>query len=835
MADTQVTVSIENLATTNGTRLTPLWVGFHNGQFDTYNRGEAVTPGLERLAEDGDAAVLGQEFTSNGNGQAEGLVGGAPIAPGATVTNTFTVDPLANNADYFSYASMILPSNDFFVANGNPTAHRIFDDLGNFIGSDFFILGSEVLDAGTEVNDELESSTAFFGQSAPNTGETEGVVRSATGFIPVAQGGQILADPNFANADFTADNYNVAQVEVTSNAADEVTVTFTNLAPSNGTTLTPLWVGFHNGLFDTYNRGEAVTPGLEDLAEDGDAVLLGVEFVNDGNGIDEGPVGTAPIAPGASVTRTFTNIDFSDPESAYFSYASMILPSNDFFVSNGNPLAHRIIDEAGNFIGANFTIAGSEVLDAGTEVSDEIPANTAFFGQAAPNTGVTEGVVNSATGFIPNGRILSAEQFAAADFTADGYQVARVRVSSGQAQSTFTTDFTDLANAASSSDFTAGDFQFGQARFTGGDSFFEGVGALYSSGGRAWVADAGNTLRIDFDAPVSSAAFNAIGLDGATVEAFGEVDQASTVDVGSGTIRDNRVEFTGNITAIELRNTSTQTGTTAAVSAAALDDLTYTVASTAPVRPDLSGDGSPDILWRNSNNGVNALWTINEFELTNSAFHSTIEDTNWVIATYDDFDGDGNADLLLRNQAVGINLIRRLDADGVTILGDTQLPDIPDLNWEFIDTADFNQDGNADILLRHRAAGVNLVWNLDSAGALESTTALDPIEDPNWTIAASVDFNGDGNADLLLRNQATGINLIRQLDGVEILGDIQLPDVVDSNLHIEGARDFNGDGNADIVWRNRSTGANSFWELNGTQFVREVALASVDSSWQLVV
>ena len=426
MPDTQVTVSIENLSPENGTRLTPLWVGFHNGEFDTYNPGEAVSVGLERLAEDGNATILGEEFVADGNGQAAGLVGGGPIQPGETVSEEFTLDFDLGTATYFSYASMILPSNDFFVSNGDPLEHRIFDEDGSFVGTEFFIVGSDVLDAGTEANDELEANTAFFSQSVPNTGVTEGVVREAAGFIPVEQGGNILADERFANADFTADDYEIARVVVTEEAGI-VTVSIENLAPDAGTNLTPLWVGFHDGEFDLYNRGEAVSTGLERLAEDGNADALGDEFDAAGNGQAEGTVGGALIAPGATVTQTF-ELDALQGNADYFSYASMILPSNDFFVANGNPLAHRIFDEDGSFVGADFVITGSEVLDAGTEVNDELPANTAFFGQEVGNTGLTEGVVQSATGFIPNGRILTAEQFAAGDFTAEGYQVARVEV-----------------------------------------------------------------------------------------------------------------------------------------------------------------------------------------------------------------------------------------------------------------------------------------------------------------------------------------------------------------------------------------------------------------------
>lgn len=160
MTNKEVIITIENLAPEQGTFLTPFWVGFHNGNFDTYDRGRPASPGLESLAEDGNT--------------------------------TFTLDSDDPNSQFFSYASMLLPSNDAFVANGNSEAIRIFDEQGNFIGADFIIAGNQVLDAGTEVNDEAENSTAFFGQSVANTGiEQNGVVQLHPGFI---QGGRILSE-----------------------------------------------------------------------------------------------------------------------------------------------------------------------------------------------------------------------------------------------------------------------------------------------------------------------------------------------------------------------------------------------------------------------------------------------------------------------------------------------------------------------------------------------------------------------------------------------------------------------------------------------------------------
>ncbi|MDB9516102.1 spondin domain-containing protein [Roseofilum reptotaenium CS-1145] len=211
----QVTVTIENAAPNLGTSLTPFWVGFHNGRFDTYDRGAPASPGLEQLAEDGNNNLISQEFANSGFGNLDATIGSAPIPPGATVRQTFNID--ASQGRYFNYASMILPSNDTFVANGNPLVHEIFDANGNFVGADILISGSQALDAGTEVNDEIPANTAFFGQTTPNTGvDQNGTIQLATGFNPVGSGG-ILDDSRFTNADYTAANYQIARIRVTSN------------------------------------------------------------------------------------------------------------------------------------------------------------------------------------------------------------------------------------------------------------------------------------------------------------------------------------------------------------------------------------------------------------------------------------------------------------------------------------------------------------------------------------------------------------------------------------------------------------------------------------------
>ncbi len=211
----EVVVTIDNLSPDQGLILTPLWVGFHDGTYDIYEPGLAASAGLEQIAEDGDPMALSAAFMSSGEDRVDGVITGdgispdSPplIAPGSSATLTLEV---AADSPYFSYASMALPSNDGFIANESGTAYRVFDANGEFIGTDLVVIGSQIQDAGTEVNDELAENVPVLGQMAPDTGVSEdSVVTNHTGF---AAGGNVLTA--FPAADFEQSLYPVARIRV---------------------------------------------------------------------------------------------------------------------------------------------------------------------------------------------------------------------------------------------------------------------------------------------------------------------------------------------------------------------------------------------------------------------------------------------------------------------------------------------------------------------------------------------------------------------------------------------------------------------------------------------
>lgn len=175
----------------------------------------------------------------------------------------------------------------------------------------------------------------------------------------------------------------------------EIIVTVENLAPSGGFYFTPVWMGFHNGSFDLFDPGGLASEELERIAEDGDASFLQAGFEAAVGGA-AGGINMVVTAPedfaGAPVfdpgDTSMIQLTVDSKVNSYMSYVSMIIPSNDAFIGNHNPMGIELFDAAGKFKGKQIiTILGSMVWDAGTELNNELDA--AFINQASPNTGVT--------------------------------------------------------------------------------------------------------------------------------------------------------------------------------------------------------------------------------------------------------------------------------------------------------------------------------------------------------------------------------------------------------------------------------------------------------------
>lgn len=376
------TIEIQNTTDANGGILTPLspivWA-MHDDTASLFTPGMSAdgVAGLEALAEDG---MTGTLVTTLGGVAGVDQVDStnAGTAPGSSTI--ITVTPAAAGP-FFSFATMVVESNDAFLAT-LPSGVALLDDMGMprsvaSIEADFRTMLA-VWDAGTEEN------------QAPGVG-------------PDTQPNQDFANSGNDDAldevryyldpinDFAGDDVGgTLSVEVINGAnPGDFDVTITNTSggmPFQGV-LTPVAWYVHDGATAAFTMGMPASPGLEELAEDGEAAAFSADM---GMTASQSMVnGAAPVPPGGTFTFSFT----TTAADSFFNFASMIVPSNDTFVALGDlgvdlygggatPLTDGEI--------ATAITAALNAYDAGTEANQGGGAGR----DMAPgplNTGVDEG------------------------------------------------------------------------------------------------------------------------------------------------------------------------------------------------------------------------------------------------------------------------------------------------------------------------------------------------------------------------------------------------------------------------------------------------------------
>lgn len=162
----KVTVTIENLAPTNSISFAPLRLGFHNGSFDAFNNGAIATAPIISVAEGGSGSDWFPAFAAADPTATLGSVGGA-LLPGSSASNSFIVNTDTN--PFFTFATMVIPSNDFFLGNNSPTAFRLFDAAGNLLLTSIGQQGDDIWDAGSEEFDPANAAFLVGGNNSLRT------------------------------------------------------------------------------------------------------------------------------------------------------------------------------------------------------------------------------------------------------------------------------------------------------------------------------------------------------------------------------------------------------------------------------------------------------------------------------------------------------------------------------------------------------------------------------------------------------------------------------------------------------------------------------------------
>ena len=243
-----------------------------------------------------------------------------------------------------------------------------------------------------------------------------------------------------------------------------------------------------------------------------------------------------------------------------------------------------------------------------------------------------------------------------------------------------------------------------------------------------------------------------------------------------------------------------------------------------PQQSDFDGNGSSDIVFRDTSTGENTLMLMNNTTRIGWAALPKVS-TEWKLSGIADFDTDGDPDIIFRNTVNGENTIMLMD--GTTRTGWSALPKIA-TNWTIGGTGDFDGDGDYDIVFRNTSNGENTIMVLD--GTTRLTYRALPKVITQWTIGGVGDLNRDGDVDIMFRNTSNGTNTVMVMDGLQRETWSALPRVT-TNWTVGGIADFDGNQKRDIFFRNQTNGENTVMRMDGLTRVGWSALPTVNSVW----
>jgi len=156
-------------------------------------------------------------------------------------------------------------------------------------------------------------------------------------------------------------------------------------------------------------------------------------------------------------------------------------------------------------------------------------------------------------------------------------------------------------------------------------------------------------------------------------------------------------------------------------------------------------------------------------------------------------------------------------------------------DWKVVGSGDYDGDGNDDILWRNLVTGSDWVYFMDGTSIRPGgSVQVDVVADQDWQVAGNGDYDGDGKSDILWRNAVTGANSLNLMNGATILSTTQINIVKGNGWEIVGEGDYNGDGKADVLWRDRQ-GLNWLYLMDGATILSSDFINYVsNTNWNVV-
>jgi hypothetical protein len=228
----------------------------------------------------------------------------------------------------------------------------------------------------------------------------------------------------------------------------------------------------------------------------------------------------------------------------------------------------------------------------------------------------------------------------------------------------------------------------------------------------------------------------------------------------------------------------------------------------APVKPttleytgDFNGDGKTDVLWRYADGS----FYIGYFNGTPTLDFHSLGVIDLTPMGTGDFNGDGKADIVWRNMNTGAVRISLMDGGTVTSWLNVGQSPIP-LSVKLEAVGDFDGNGRADMLWRNQGTGRAVMSYHAADGSVTDWPVVSNYIALNTSALKVGDINGDGRDDIVWRNMGTGNVVLSLMDGNVATWRGITASPIALSVALEAIGDFNNDGRADLLWRNTRTG-----------------------------
>jgi hypothetical protein len=269
----------------------------------------------------------------------------------------------------------------------------------------------------------------------------------------------------------------------------------------------------------------------------------------------------------------------------------------------------------------------------------------------------------------------------------------------------------------------------------------------------------------------------------------------------------------------------------------ALSQIPYTMPfpnapGTEQSRSDFNADGKFDLIWQNQTTGQLIAWHMNGAATLSARFLTPSQVAReWKLKGSGDLNQDGKADLIWEHSVTGDLYYYLMDGTMAFAMGPLS-PSKVDPAWQIASVRDLDRDGFPDILWNNINTGQVIAWYMNGATMVrQGWINQNPLADKNWRVRGTADFDRDGQADVVWQHEQTGQPMLWYMSGNVPKAAHLLPTPGTGTWKIRAVGDANVDGWPDLVFENVNTGGVVIWAMQNRTVFSAPYVGTVDPIW----